>query len=55
MIRLAQLSIRRPRAALAAWIAVAAVLSLIGLGVSHSRAISANIAFTFVSSATSRQ
>ena len=36
MIRLAQLSIRRPRAALAAWIAVAAVLSLIGLGVSHS-------------------
>ena len=33
MIRLARLSIRRPRAALAVWAIVAVVLVLIGLGV----------------------
>ena len=36
MLRLARISIRRPRAALAAWALVAAALVLIGLGVSHS-------------------
>jgi uncharacterized membrane protein YdfJ with MMPL/SSD domain len=36
MLHLARLSIRRPRAALAAWAIVAAALALIGLGVSHS-------------------
>ena len=36
MIRLARLSISRPRAALLAWGMLAAVLTLIGLGVSHS-------------------
>ena len=36
MIRLARLSIRRPRAALAFWAIFAVVLSLIGLGVSDS-------------------
>ena len=36
MIRLARLSIRRPRAALTFWAIFAVVLSLIGLGVSDS-------------------
>jgi RND superfamily putative drug exporter len=36
MIRLARLSINRPKAALLAWGAVAVVLSVIGLGVAHS-------------------
>ena len=36
MITLAKLSIRRPKAALAIWLLVAVVLSLIGLGVSKS-------------------
>lgn len=36
MIRLAQFSIRRPRAVLATCLSIAAVLTLIGLGVSHS-------------------
>ena len=36
MIRLAKLSIQRPKAALAAWLAVATVLTLIGLGVSSA-------------------
>ncbi|HYM54279.1 MAG TPA: MMPL family transporter [Solirubrobacteraceae bacterium] len=36
MVRLARLSIERPRDALLAWGALAVVLSLIGLGVSHS-------------------
>ena len=36
MISLAKLSIRRPKAALAIWIAVAAVLALIGFGVSKT-------------------
>ncbi|HUE26164.1 MAG TPA: MMPL family transporter, partial [Solirubrobacteraceae bacterium] len=36
MISLAKLSIRRPKAALAAWLTVAIVLSLIGFGVSSS-------------------
>ncbi|MGO9319274.1 MAG: MMPL family transporter [Solirubrobacteraceae bacterium] len=36
MIRLARVSIRRPKAALLAWGALAVVLTLIGLGVSHS-------------------
>ena len=36
MISLAKFSIRRPRTALAIWLVVAAVLSLIGLGVTRS-------------------
>ncbi len=36
MIRLARLSIRRPRGALLAWGLLAAVLAVIGLGVAHS-------------------
>ena len=36
MIRLARLSIRRPRAALTFWAIFAVVLSLLGLGVSDS-------------------
>ena len=36
MLHLANFSTRRPRAALAVWTVVAAVLVLIGLGVSHS-------------------
>src|SRR5689334_7503410 len=36
MLRLAQLSIRRPVAALMAWALVAGALALVGLGVSHS-------------------
>jgi putative drug exporter of the RND superfamily len=36
MLRLAKVSIRRPRAALAVWAVVAIALSLIGFGVSHS-------------------
>ena len=36
MLHLANLSIRRPRAAIAIWAAVAAVLVLLGLGVSRS-------------------
>lgn len=36
MITLAKLSIRRPRAALAAWLAVATALALIGFRVSNT-------------------
>ncbi|HLM84694.1 MAG TPA: MMPL family transporter [Solirubrobacteraceae bacterium] len=36
MLRLARLSIRRPRAALAGWSAIAVALTLVGLGVAHS-------------------
>lgn len=36
MLKLAQVSIRHPRAALAAWVAVAVALTLIGMGVSRS-------------------
>jgi len=36
MIRLARLSIRRPRAALLGWGVLAAILTVIGLGVAHS-------------------
>src|SRR5690348_13468485 len=36
MISLAKLSIRRPKASLVIWLAVAAVLTLIGLGVSKT-------------------
>ena len=36
MIALAKLSIRRPKAALAAWLAVAVALTLIGFGVSRT-------------------
>ena len=36
MLKLARFSIRRPRAALAGWVAVTVVLSVIGLGVAHS-------------------
>jgi uncharacterized membrane protein YdfJ with MMPL/SSD domain len=36
MITLAKLSIRRPKAALAAWLAIAVTLTLIGLGVSSA-------------------
>ncbi|MGA2013510.1 MAG: MMPL family transporter, partial [Solirubrobacteraceae bacterium] len=36
MIALARFSIRRPKRALGGWLAIAVVLSLVGLGVSHS-------------------
>jgi hypothetical protein len=39
MIRLARLSIDRPRAALLAWGVLAAALTVIGLGVAHSLSI----------------
>ncbi len=43
MLFLARLSIRRPRAALAGWLAVAAALTLIGFGVSNTLSPSINV------------